>query len=155
MRLVFCALALSASALVFPASAKADDASDGAKVEGLLKQLGQAYDRKSDTIFVVPMTGKNLGDFRVILATGDGLEVIFVVLAKQARIPDNIDLAKKMLRLNHEFDWVKVEIDDDGDADVRGDVSVRTLDAVELKKNVAQVAAAADEAYGVMLPYLN
>jgi hypothetical protein len=155
MRLLLCALALSASAFAFPASAKADDVSDGAKVEGLLKQLGQGYERKSDTIFVVPMTGKNLGDFKVVLATGDGLEVIFVVLAKQARIPDNIDLAKKMLRLNHEFDWVKVEIDDDGDADVRGDVSLRTLDAVELKKNVAQVAAAADEAYGVMLPYLN
>jgi hypothetical protein len=147
------AIAVSA-ALALPSAAQADDAADQAKIESLLQQTGLGYERKGDTVFVVPEQGKSLGDFNVVLANGDGMEVIFVIIAQKAQMPMNEALALKMLSMNHEYDRVKVGIDDDGDAFVRDDASIRVLDGAELKENIHQVAAAADEIYAALKPYL-
>ena len=80
--------------------------------------------------------------------------MIFVTIARDADIPRTAELEYKMLQLNHEMDRIKVEIDDDGDAAVRSDVTVRTLDTAEMKEQVHQVAASADEVYSAMKPYL-
>ena len=149
------AFALSAAAFVCSAPALADVASDAAKVESLLTQAGYKYQRtSSNSVFWVPMKGDNLGDFRVILATGEELEVMFVVIAKKSEINLTPELTAKMLYENHDLDRVKVGIDDDGDAFVRTDSSVRVMDAQELKTEIDQVAAAADEVYGKIKPFL-
>lgn len=147
-------LAGIALSLCFTASAYADDAADGTRVDKLLKQAGYAFEKKTDTVWVIKQHGDNLGDFREILAVGDGLLVIFVTIARDADIPRSEELEYKLLQLNHQMDRIKVEIDDDGDAAVRADVTLRTLDTAELKEEVHQVAASADEVYGAMKPYL-
>jgi hypothetical protein len=67
----------------------------------------------------------------------------------------DLDLATRMLSLNHELDRVKIGTDDDGDAFVRLDASLRVLDVEETKEDMEQVASASDEVYGDMRPSLN
>jgi hypothetical protein len=59
-----------------------------------------------------------------------------------------------LLRLNAEIDYVKVGMDDDGDAFVRIDLNARGLDQQEMKDNIEQLAAAADVVYAAIKPYL-
>ena len=143
-----------ALSLCLPSLASADDKADAARMEKLMKQAGFTFDKKNDTVWVINQHGDNLGDYKEILAIGGGLLVIFVVIARDADIPRTEELEYKMLQLNHQLDRIKVEIDDDGDADVRADVTVRTLDTAELKEQVHQVAASADEVYSDIKPFL-
>jgi hypothetical protein len=140
--------------LAIPSLAQADDAADAARVDKLLKQAGLTFEKKNNTVWVIQQHGESLGDFREILALGDGLLVIFVTIARDADIPRSEELEYKMLKLNHELDRIKVEIDDDGDADVRADVTVRMLDTAEIKEQVHQVAASADQVYSDIKPFL-
>ena len=144
-----------AASLCIPSLADADDKADAARIDKMLKQAGYTFEKKNDTVWVINQHGDNLGDYREILATGDGLLVIFVTIARDADIPRTAELEYKMLQLNHQMDRIKVEIDDDGDAAVRADVTVRTLDTAELKEEIHQVASSADEVYGDMKPYLS
>ena len=146
------AAALLSLGLAAPASA--DDAADAKRVDKLLKQAGYTFEKKNDTVWVIKQHGENLGDFKEILAIGDGLLVIFATIARDADVPRTADLEYKMLQMNHQLDRIKVEIDDDGDADVRSDVTLRTLDTAELKEQVHQVAASADEVYAAIKPFL-
>lgn len=144
-------LALS---LCLTSAARADDTADVARIDKLMKQAGYTFEKKGASVWVIVQHADNLGDFKEILATGDGLLVIFVTIAKDADIPRTEELEYKMLKLNHELDRIKVEIDDDGDADVRADVTIRTLDTAELKNEVHQVAASADQVYNDIKPFL-
>jgi len=145
------AVALS---LCLPSLACADDSADAARIDKLMKQAGFTFEKKNESVWVIKQHGDNLGDYKEILAVGDGLLVIFVTIARDADIPRTEDLEYKMLQLNHQLDRIKVEIDDDGDAAVRADVTIRTLDTAELKEEVHQVAASADEVYADIKPYL-
>lgn len=153
---VVSALALFSALSFTAAPVFADDLADAAHLQTLLTQAGYQYHTTSDkTVVWIPFTGKNLGEYKVIAASGDnGLEVIFVVVAKKSQMAMTPDLATTMLKLNHTLDRVKVGIDDDGDAFVRLDSSIRVMDQAEIKAEVDQLAAAADEVYGDMKPYL-
>lgn len=148
-----------AGLILLTATVWADDAApndpDADRVDALLHQSGYTVERRSNDVWLIKQHGDNLGDYKVILATGNNLLVTFVVIARKADIPADADLYYKMLQLNHELDRIKVEIDDDGDADVRSDSSIRVLDVTELKEQVHQVASAADEVYGDIQPYLS
>ena len=126
------------------------------KVNELLTQSGYDVTRPSENVWLIPFKGDSLKDFKVILSTsGDGnLLVVFVVIAEKKEIKASADLWLRMLRFNDELDRVKVGIDGDSDAFVRIDLSTRTLDLDELKANIHQVAAAADEVHAAMEPYL-
>ncbi len=147
-------VAAVALSLCLPSPACADDTADAARIDKLIKQAGLTFEKKNESVWVIKQHGDNLGDFKEILAIGDGLLVIFVTIARDADIPRTEDLEYKMLQLNHQLDRIKVEIDDDGDAAVRADVTVRTLDTAEFKEEVHQVAASADEVYADIKPYL-
>jgi len=153
-RLLLCATVLGAACLI-QTPALADAASDAAKVERLLKQSGYAYEKKRDDVWVVVQHGDNLPDFKVVLATGDGLLVTFVTFARKSQMDLNPDFLTKLLRLNSDLDRIKILIDDDGDAAVRIDASIRVLDADELKEIIHQVAASSDEVYGKIKPDLH
>lgn len=143
-----------AFALSIPSLAVADDTADAARIDKLLKQAGYTFEKKNETVWVIKQHGENLGDYKEILAVGDGLLVIFVTIARDADIPRTAELEYKMLQLNHQLDRIKVEIDDDGDAAVRSDVTIRALDTAELKEQVHQVAASSDEVYADIKPFL-
>lgn len=145
-------LALSTPLRADQAPVKPDPSA--AKVVRLLKSAGYDYTSKSDTVWYIMKHGDKLGDFKVIGANEGDLLVLFVTVAKKANIEMDLDLAKKMLSLNNDLDQVKIGIDNDGDAFVRTDISIRTLDVDAFKATVEQVAASAEETYAAMQPYL-
>ena len=149
------ALALFSALSFIAAPVFADDVANATRLQTLLTQAGYEIHTTSDkTVVWIPFTGKNLAQYKVIAASGDdGLDVIFVVVAGKSQFAMTPDLARMMLRLNHTLDRVKVGIDDDGDAFVRVDSSIRVMDQAEVKSEVDQVAAAADEVYADMKPY--
>ena len=126
---------------------------NAAKVFRLLDASGYEYTKKSDTVWYIVKHGTNLGDFKVIGANEGDLLVVFVTVAKKAHIEMDMDLAAKMLSLNNDLDQVKIGIDNDGDAFVRTDISIRILDQEAFKAVVEQVAAAAEETFTAMKPY--
>ena len=63
-------------------------------------------------------------------------------------------MLQKLLRLNEDLDRVKIGIDQSGDVFVRIDLSVRTVDAQELKENIKQLAAATDEVFAAIKPFI-
>jgi len=139
---------IPAAVLCFQPRALADAASDNAKIDALLKQTGYSAEKKRDDVWVVHQQGSNLTDFKVVIATGDGLAVTFVTIARKKDVDLNSDFLLKLVKFNGEYDRIKVLIDDDGDIDVRIDSSIRVLDAAELKEEIHQVSTSADEIYG-------
>src|SRR5579872_4065795 len=86
-----------ALSLCLPPLASADDSADAARVEKLMKQAGLAFEKKSDTVWVIKQHGDNLGDFKEVVAVGGGLLVVFVTIARDADIPRTAELEYKML----------------------------------------------------------
>jgi hypothetical protein len=147
---------LALAGLLFQAQAWSDDkpSPDADRIDALLHQSGYTYEQKAPGVWVIPQKGDSLGDFKVIVAVGDGITVVFVIVAAKADMDMDQDLAYKMLHMNHEYDRVKIGVDDDGDAFVRADASVRVLDETEFKDIVHQVSASADEVHAAIKPYL-
>lgn len=144
---------VATSAPKHPAQAKAAQMSatdvSTVRVNTLLGQSGYTFVQiPGKSVWTIDFTGKSLPKFKVILAAQDDLLVVFVTIAQKKNIPLSPDFMMKMLRFDHSLDRVKVGIDDDGDAFVRIDLSVRILDSQEFKLNIEQVAAAANEVYG-------
>ena len=121
----------------------------------LLESSGYNFKVVNATVWSINFTGKKLPTFKVILATQDDLVVVFVTIAEKKNLPMTADFLYRLLRFDHSLDRVKVGIDDDGDAFVRVDLTVRILDLQEFKMNIEQVAAAADETYGGIMASLS
>jgi hypothetical protein len=125
-----------------------------AVVARLLDQSGYSYTKASENIWTIKFKGKKFPQFDLIATTHQDLAVIFVVIAKKADFSLPPELMRKLLQMDADLDRVKVFVDDDGDAGVRVDLSIRKLDLEELKTNVEQVAAAADEVYAAITPFM-
>ena len=63
-------------------------------------------------------------------------------------------MMKKLLGLNEQLDRVKIGLDKEGDVFVRIDLSIRILDKQELKENLDQAAAAANDVFAALKPFL-
>lgn len=122
----------------------------------LLEGTALAHNKIRDTVWTVPFKGEVKKDFNVVVAlVSDGsVVVVFAMLAEKPQMKPSPELWQLLLRMNDQFDRVKVGIDGDGDAFVRVDLSLRILDAEELKANLEQVAAATDEVLAAMQPHL-
>ncbi len=142
-----------AASLLGGGSVIAQDASS-AKVARLLNESKISYTKQSETVWSVPFEGKQLKDISVVVSTADPIVVVFAVVAEKKDFKLTPELMQKLLRSNQDFDRVKVGIDKDGDIFVRVDLSARLLDVEELKANVEQVSAAADEVYAFVKPSL-
>jgi hypothetical protein len=123
-------------------------------VDKLLAQSGYSFAKKTSNVWTIDYTGKSLAKFKVIISTGPDLVVMFVTIAKKAEFPVNTELLYKLARINHSLDRIKAGLDDDGDIFVRIDLSDRILDIKEFKVNVDQLAAAADQAYADIKPFI-
>jgi len=126
-----------------------------AKVAQLTKASGYDFSQKTPSVWAADFEGKNLKNFRLIVAIQDDVLVTFVTVADKARMPVNIAFMRKLLRYNSTLDRVKIGYDDDGDLFVRCDASVRVLDAKEFHSIVDQVSAASDEVYKGIEEFLN
>lgn len=119
-----------------------------------MDRSGYSYKKAADTVWAVPFEGKALSKFNVVASTEQDMLVVFVIVAEAKSLRVTPELMRTMLKLNGDLDRVKIGLDKDGDAFVRIDLSVRILDSQELKSNIEQVAAAADEVYTAIKPFI-
>lgn len=126
-----------------------------AKIASLLENSGYPYTKAANSVWAVPFEGKVLPKFNVVASTEQDMLVLFVIVAEAKNLRVTPELMRTMLKLNGDLDRVKIGIDKDGDAFVRIDLSVRILDSQELKANIEQVAAAADELYKAIRPFIS
>ena len=116
-------------------------------MDAMLKQTGYAYTTHNATTWSVDLSRTNIGKTRVIVASGSGVLVTFIILAKKAAIQKTPQLMETLLHANHDIDYTKIGLDKDGDLFVRIDIPMRTLDAAELKQVIDQVANASNDLY--------
>lgn len=128
--------------------------SDSAKLVRLLEETGFPYKKVQDGIWAIPFEGKTAPDFHMLITGQKDLIVVFVILAEKKSLKVTPDMTQAMLKLNDYLDRVKVFIDDDGDAMVRADLSLRILDKQELKLNIDQVAHAVEEAHKALRQFI-
>src|SRR5262249_42496894 len=105
------------------------------------------YKTHNATTWSIDFERKTLGKFKVILSTGTDIAVTFAILAKKANINKTPRLMDALLSANHDYDYVKVGLDKDGDLFVRVDDWLPTLNARHLKDTINQVANASEEIY--------
>ncbi len=145
--------AVSAIAQTQSEEPKLDKAS-ATKIAQLLEESGHSYGKASTNVWTVKFKGNNLEDVNVIVIGHDGMLIMVSVVAEKKDYKASPELLMKLLRLNDDYDRLKIGIDDDGDLFVRIDLTLRVVDAQEFKTNVEQVSAAADEIQAVIKPYL-
>jgi Putative bacterial sensory transduction regulator len=138
-----------------PRAQQADSATvaNAAKITRLLKETGLSYNSypKKGQDFVntwsVEFDRKKIGKVRVIVSVGSDIVVSFAILAKKAAIQKSMKFFDTMTTANHEYDYVKIGLDKDGDLFVRTDTPARVIDANLLKAVIDQVANASDEVF--------
>ncbi|HJQ69856.1 MAG TPA: YbjN domain-containing protein [Blastocatellia bacterium] len=128
--------------------------SSASKVARLLEESSLGYSKASNNVWSVPFQGKALPNFLVVASVQQDILVLFVVVAEKKDIRVAPELMQKMLKMNADLDRVKIGFDKDGDAFVRIDLSIRVLDVQEFKANIEQVAAAADELFTAIKPFI-
>lgn len=119
-------------------------------LNALLKECRFEYFESGPGTYNVLVPGKQVPRHKLFVATYEGLVLVGTVVARKADIPKSSDLATRLLRFNHDFDRVKVALDNDGDLVVRVDLTLRILDATELRANIEQVSASADEILSIL-----
>lgn len=139
---------------VFPQLTSAQDNSSAAKLARLLEESGDSYTKAADNVWTIAFKGKALPEFNVIATTGQDMLVLMAIVAKKKTLKVTPKMLQKLLRLNEDLDRVKIGIDQSGDVFVRVDLSVRTVDAQEFKENIEQLAAATDEVFAAMKPFI-
>jgi hypothetical protein len=140
------AMALAASWICFGSTPLLAQ-SVSSKIEQTLKETGFTYTTHNATTWSIDFERKKLGKFKVILSTGSEILVTFAILAKKANINKTPKLMDALLSANHEYDYVKVGLDKDGDMFVRIDDWIPTVNARHLKETINQVANASEEVY--------
>jgi len=113
---------------------------------GLLTASGQTFITHKSNVWSIVFDKDSLKNFKVIISTDSkDLVVIFVIVAQKAQMNLSPEFMQALLRANHDFDYVKVGFDNDGDLFVRADSTCRLLDVDELKALTTQVASSAND----------
>lgn len=136
-----------------PAPLKLDKAS-ATKIVQMLEESGAGYAKAADNVWVAKFIGKQKAEIVVMVIGHENMLILSGVIAEKKEFKVSPDLMMQLLRLNDQYDRVKVGIDGDGDLFVRIDLSIRVVDAREFKENLDQASAAADEIYGAIKAHL-
>ena len=111
------------------------------------KDTGFSYKTHKAGVWSIDFERKTLGKFKVIISTGADVVVTFAIVAKKAHINMTWKLAEALLLANHDYDYVKIGLDKDGDLFVRIDNQIRTTDVPEMKDTMNQVANASEAVF--------
>ncbi len=130
------------------------DKASATKIVQMLEDSGHTYGKSADNVWVVKFRGNTLDDIAVITIGHENMLILVSVVAEKKDFKPSPDLMMKLLRLNDDYDRLKVGIDKDGDMFVRIDLSLRVTDSQEFKLNVEQISAAADEIATAIKPFM-
>lgn len=145
-------MAALAFVLTAPISGWAQE-SHSAKAARLMNDSGFTYTKASETVWTVPFEGKALKNITVAASVSDDVLTVFAIVAEKKNVKATPEMMKKLLGLNEQLDRVKIGLDKEGDVFVRIDLSIRILDKQELKENLDQVAAAANDVFAALKPF--
>jgi hypothetical protein len=156
--IIFLAAAMMASA-VSKAEARGrgqakSDAQTVARLAGILERSGYTYKKAADNVWVVSFKGNSLADINVFVTSAEGLIVMGTVVAEKGRMQVTPEMMRRLLKLAHEIDRVKIGFDSDDDLFVRSEVSARLFDLEEFKSDMQQVSAASDKIHAAIKPFL-
>lgn len=154
LTLVLLAMWLAVGSVRIAAQAPAGDIQ---KLDYVLNASKYTVKRLTDAkvaVWAIERQGTHIGNFQIRVTTEKGIVVTFVTVARKNNIRKMPDLFEKMLKLNQDFDYVKVAFDDDGDAFVRIDNNLRILDVDEMNAVIAQVSIITDNFWVALKPYL-
>jgi hypothetical protein len=146
-------MTLSALLYALPINIAAQE-TPAAKTARLLRESKMGFTKVDEAIWTLPFDGKKLKNYKVIVTADKTYLLMFVMVANQKEFRATPELLKTLLLYNDQFDKVKIGIDKDGFLCVRVDLSVRLVDRQEFIDSLNQTAAAADEVYGSITPYL-
>ena len=125
------------------------------KIAGLLDQSGESYTRVEENTWRIKFKGKVLTDFNVLITSaGDSLVVLVIIAEKKDLKGNPPEMMYKLLKSEFDADFVKTGLNDRDDLLVSAELTIRTLDLQEFKLIVDQVAAAADQIYATVRPYM-
>ncbi|MBK9154035.1 MAG: YbjN domain-containing protein [Chloracidobacterium sp.] len=124
------------------------------KVARVINETGFNFTKASEGVWTIPFEGKVQKDITVVISVSEDLLTLFSIVAVKKDFKPTPELHQKLLRFNDDLDRVKVGIDKDGDIFVRIDLGIRIMDKEELRANIDQVAAAADEVFKAVKPTL-
>jgi len=132
-----------------------------AKMNSILPRSNYSFvATKNPSVWVALVPNSFGGKYKVITAVGDddysyGSQLVtFVTLTPKATLPDSLELYKKLARLSHDYDRVKISLDSDDDLSIRIDSTVRILDVQEFNVVVKQIVAACDSIMKEIQPQL-
>lgn len=110
-------------------------------------------DTGKQPIWTITRKAEHLKEFDVILMVKNGVLISFVTVAPKSSVKRTPELMEKMLKMNYEYDSVKIGFDEDDDAYVRVDQRLRVVDPQEFNLIVDQVSSVADALYAALKPY--
>ena len=122
-----------------------------AKVDRFIHELGLNNKKYSEEVWLVEAKGK---DFPVLVAASGEVVVIGVILAKKDTIPMSKEFLYKVAKLNHEYDFVKMGLDNEDDLFARAERKVAAMTAMDFKEVFDQVVAATSNAVTQLKPFL-
>ena len=117
------------------------------KVQSFLQASGFTYTTHNATTWSIDLKRDNVGALKVIISCGTDIVVVFDILAKKAGIQKTAQFYEALARANHDYDFVKVCLDKDGDLGLRIDLIPRLTDVATFKDAVNQVANVSNDWY--------
>ncbi len=93
--------------------------------------------------------GDGITGMLLVGASGETV-VIGTVVRTNPKLDLSADLARKLLQLNHEIQWIKIGIDHDGDLFVREEFHADRLTADDFRNAIIDVANASKEVAAVL-----
>jgi hypothetical protein len=121
-----------------------------AKVTKLLTESGQIHRKTGESTWLIERPGKS----SILVAAGNDFVVLGIIVAVKKNMRATADLSFKLLKLNHNLDYVKAGLDDDDDLFVRNELRVRTIDLASFKAMIQDVISGAEKAQQVVNPFL-
>lgn len=125
-----------------------------AHMEQLMEECSYTYTKHAPNVWTISFPGRALGEFKVIVTNTENAALVGVVLVRMQGREPAPELMRKLLKANHDRDYIKTFIDDDGDIGIRIESRMRVLDAEEFRANVNQVVRVADQVYAEIQPLL-
>ncbi len=151
--MLFSVLFTFSAAAQAPAKLNLDKASAG-KIVQMLEESGAAYGKAGEAVWVAKFKGNQREEISVLVIGHENMLILSADVVEKAGYKSSPELLMRLLRLNDEYDRVKVGIGDEGEVFVRIDLSIRVVDAKEFKENLDQISAAVDEIYGAIKQHL-